>query len=518
MKRNQSLTWIFLFFLTTVMFASEVKVTFLANMAVQIKRGKFTPGLDSLFVVGDFQIDAGGKENWKPGQCKLLPQSTTDSIYQLSISLPSVARGTSYSFKFAINGVSRESVDNRPFVLPAKDTTLSVSYFNNDSVNSPLNLVKVTTTFIADITNIAGNGNGFFDDAKDSLCIAGMGDWDAKATILSGTRRLHQLDSKLIGVYTTTLVLQGIAGDSTQFKFQALPEAHFSNSGWETGTNRYYKFPTRDSVYTLPTMQPRIGTNKLLTKDIVVNFAVKFSESSANARTGELIPRDAIQWVAVKGDRAELGNWGGNWLPTDTLTLPGSCGPTLIKLNDDGLDGDSQPGDGIWSKNIIFKSGSPTGYIAYRFACMYPGADTVHNRLQPLDNYSIVGCVAPGFMLEEPASGNQIKLFNTWGSYAGIGIVDPSESVKEKSFSLEQNFPNPFNPTTVISYTVGKPTMVALRVYTLLGREVATLVKETKPAGSYSVTFSGAGLPSGLYFYSLQAGSFSEIRKMLLLK
>jgi hypothetical protein len=518
MKRSQRLTWLILFLLTTVMFASEVKVTFLANMAVQMKQGKFNPGMNSLYVVGDFQIDAGGKENWKPGQCKLLPQSMSDSIYQVSISLPAVARGTSYLYKFVIDGATWESADNRSFVLAAKDTSLSLSYFNNDSINSPLKLVKVTATFIADISPITGTGNGFFDDAKDSLYIAGMGDWDAKAIILSGNRRLHQLDPKFTGVYTTTLVIQGHAGDSARFKFQAFPDVHFTNSGWETGTNRYFIFPAGDSVYTLPTIQPRIGANRLLTKDIVVNFSVKLPEGSANARTGELIPRGAVQWVAVKGDRAELGNWGGNWLPTDTLTAPGTFGPTLIKLNDDGLDGDSQPGDGIWSKNIIFKSGSPAGYIAYRFACMYPGADTVQNRLQPLDNYSLAGCVAPGFMLEEPASGNTIRLFNTWGFYAGISKPGSLEPAKENSFALTQNFPNPFNPTTVISYMVGKSSMVTLRVYTLLGREVATLVHETKPAGSYSVTFSGTGLASGLYFYSLQAGSFSEIRKMLLLK
>jgi hypothetical protein len=90
-------------------------------------------------------------------------------------------------------------------------------------------------------------------------------------------------------------------------------------------------------------------------------------------------------------------------------------------------------------------------------------------------------------------------------------------------FSLEQNYPNPFNPITKIKYTipsVGTSLMkfVQLKVYDVLGNEVATLVNEEKPAGSYEVEFDASGLSSGIYFYKLQAGSFIDTRKMLLLK
>lgn len=86
------------------------------------------------------------------------------------------------------------------------------------------------------------------------------------------------------------------------------------------------------------------------------------------------------------------------------------------------------------------------------------------------------------------------------------------------SFSLEQNYPNPFNPSTVISYQLPVISDVTIKVYDVLGNEVATLVNEYKPAGSYEVDFNATGLSSGIYFYKLQTGSFVETKKMLLLK
>ncbi|MBE0570753.1 MAG: T9SS type A sorting domain-containing protein [Ignavibacteriaceae bacterium] len=104
------------------------------------------------------------------------------------------------------------------------------------------------------------------------------------------------------------------------------------------------------------------------------------------------------------------------------------------------------------------------------------------------------------------------------------GVKDDKSPVNE--FNLEQNYPNPFNPTTIIRYTISsviasetkQSQIVTLKVYDVLGNEVATLVNEEKPEGTYEVEFSADGLTSGIYFYKLQAGEFSQSRKMLLLK
>jgi hypothetical protein len=91
-------------------------------------------------------------------------------------------------------------------------------------------------------------------------------------------------------------------------------------------------------------------------------------------------------------------------------------------------------------------------------------------------------------------------------------------NAKPKIFGLEQNYPNPFNPTTGIRYQVAGASDVRLEVFDMLGRKVATLVNERQSAGAYSVNFNATSLASGVYFYRLQAGSFVETKKMMLVK
>jgi photosystem II stability/assembly factor-like uncharacterized protein len=86
------------------------------------------------------------------------------------------------------------------------------------------------------------------------------------------------------------------------------------------------------------------------------------------------------------------------------------------------------------------------------------------------------------------------------------------------SFSLEQNYPNPFNPTTSIGFHVSSFGFVSLKVFDVLGREVATLVDEYKTPGQYQVEFDGGHLSSGVYFYRLHAGHLSETKRMILLR
>ena len=86
------------------------------------------------------------------------------------------------------------------------------------------------------------------------------------------------------------------------------------------------------------------------------------------------------------------------------------------------------------------------------------------------------------------------------------------------TITLYQNYPNPFNPSTTIKYQIHNAGLVTLKVYDMLGNEVATLVEEEKPTGIYEVEFRTSDLSSGIYFYKLQSGNFVESKKMLILK
>ena len=87
-----------------------------------------------------------------------------------------------------------------------------------------------------------------------------------------------------------------------------------------------------------------------------------------------------------------------------------------------------------------------------------------------------------------------------------------------RNYELKQNFPNPFNPVTKISYAIPQNSFVELKVFNLLGQEIATLVNQEKPAGNYEVNFNATNLPSGVYIYKMKSGDYVETRKMVLLK
>jgi hypothetical protein len=100
----------------------------------------------------------------------------------------------------------------------------------------------------------------------------------------------------------------------------------------------------------------------------------------------------------------------------------------------------------------------------------------------------------------------------------GIGVGVANEQQLPQEFQLQQNYPNPFNPSTEISYTITKAGNVTLKVFNMLGQDVATLVNGFQAANTYKVSFNASGLSSGVYFYKLSAGSNEMIKKMVLMK
>ena len=109
-------------------------------------------------------------------------------------------------------------------------------------------------------------------------------------------------------------------------------------------------------------------------------------------------------------------------------------------------------------------------------------------------------------------------LSTTVAGDVATSVLEPGSDVLPKVFALQQNYPNPFNPTTTIQFALPTESQVVLKIYNLLGREVATLVNEELQPGKYKVDFEANGLPSGVYFYRIQAGGFSKTRKLTLLK
>ena len=113
-----------------------------------------------------------------------------------------------------------------------------------------------------------------------------------------------------------------------------------------------------------------------------------------------------------------------------------------------------------------------------------------------------------------------LKTNDGWQSFTMSGTITDLEFENTilTNFSLIQNYPNPFNPTTKITYTLPEISFVTLKVYDLLGNEIATLVNEDKSAGRYEVSWDAKDYTSGIYFYQFRAKDFVETKKMLLIK
>lgn len=120
---------------------------------------------------------------------------------------------------------------------------------------------------------------------------------------------------------------------------------------------------------------------------------------------------------------------------------------------------------------------------------------------------------ANGWGIMPPSITAQYYHFTTDILYVGV-----DDEIIANNFTLEQNYPNPFNPSTTIKYTLGERSAVTLKVYDVLGNEVANLVNTTQEAGQHSINFDASSLSSGLYIYTLNTGNFTSSKKMMLLK
>jgi hypothetical protein len=158
----------------------------------------------------------------------------------------------------------------------------------------------------------------------------------------------------------------------------------------------------------------------------------------------------------------------------------------------------------------IALSGTTSGWTQFNIPIFYaPGSPNPDNTI-----ISII--------IADTSSGGESGTIGSMGYIDYLTFTGPS-SVEQisglpKDINLSQNYPNPFNPSTKIEYSIPEASFVQLKVYDILGNEVATLVNEEQSAGTYRADFSGNDLASGLYIAKLQAGNYSKTIKMSLLK
>lgn len=161
-------------------------------------------------------------------------------------------------------------------------------------------------------------------------------------------------------------------------------------------------------------------------------------------------------------------------------------------------------GIGNWQTISIAYQGYSGGWTNTSIDLVPYADSTVQLAFQFIDNSSCIQ--APGWYIDD------IEIV---GMPTAVGETAPAVP---SYYSLSQNYPNPFNPSTHIKYALPVESFVSIKVFNVLGREVATLVNERHNRGNYEAEFDGDKLPSGIYFYLLQAGSFVETKKLLLIR
>jgi hypothetical protein len=227
------------------------------------------------------------------------------------------------------------------------------------------------------------------------------------------------------------------------------------------------------------------------------NHDVLWAESSGGSIWSWVYPYEVT--TGPLGNIWITGVFIGDGLEFSSLSLPnyGSYDVYVVEYNENGnvLWAESTGGDKMdWGEGI-FTDNSGNAYLSGYFesSSITFGDTTIINN----------------------TSGNKIFLAKKEAWLTSINA--PIHEVHSFVYSLI-NYPNPFNPTTTIRYNIPKRSNVTLKVHDVLGTEIAILVDEEKPTGSYELEFNAAGLPSGIYFYSLRASDFTTTKKMLLIK
>jgi photosystem II stability/assembly factor-like uncharacterized protein len=223
-------------------------------------------------------------------------------------------------------------------------------------------------------------------------------------------------------------------------------------------------------------------------------------------------------------------NSGNNWIintfPYDNIECMYFLNPStgficasykLLKTTNGGVNWIEKPSNNTHLlKSIYFLDTSKGFYIGYYVPPGYTtngGANWSNINLHYSKQIFCINFInsSTGYITGECGT-----IFRT--TNGGIVWVNNIESKIPENFSLSQNYPNPFNPSTNIKYQIKNNGLVTLTIFDILGKEITTLVKEKQSPGTYEENWDGSAYPSGVYFYKLTAGEFTEIKKMVLIK
>lgn len=485
---------------------AKAVVEFRANMKLPLKQGDLlkTPLPGKVFIAGDFN-------GWNTTATEL-KDADGDSIYTATLDTIKSATKINYKFLYGnkANATVWENDPNKTAVI--LDGTNKVERFFND-VNPNVQLKDGTVSFFVDMSVL--EQLKVYNAAVDGLEVrGGFNGWSNADKDRSVMIQDFLAPAKWflpVGFVKTEVP------SVNQYKFfVAKKDTAGWSDGWERplsqgGGNREFTFQGKPNQETAPVYYDDVYPGYVLTAPVTVKFRVDMKD--AYDATKVAIPMkagDKVYWVSEQ----PLFTKVMGWRDTDSQTNFELTDPDGDKIFEGSLTVKT-PGFNAFEYRYTIQRAAdksfnpePAGFgkNAYRvrFIAMQGKNKFVQPFTAPLDTWST----------KEDKTG-QIETFPV--GYNPTDIQELSTGIPSK-FTLDQNYPNPFNPTTKIKFSIPADENVSLKVFNVLGQEVATLVNQQMKAGSYSFDWNAASLSSGVYFYRIEAGSFNQTRKMMLLK
>ncbi len=476
---------------------SNSVVTFEVDMSLKAQAG-FDPTTENVYVAGSFN-------GWSTSASQML-DADGDSVY--SVVIDSLTVGEEYYFKYIYSGgaVTWEDVENRAFT-PTNSEDSYFAWWNN--VEEQGNVSDGTIQFQIDMSVMSEAG--IYDNFTDSLQVRGN---------FNGWGDADKMDQDPLNAdqwYKSVSFEATEVGSEQNYKyFVLLANASVSNmwtDGWERpfsegGGNRDVNFEGTetqvvDYVY-YDDVQPNwvIPTGTTVSIEFSVNMTVAADPTQQvptfNPST------DTLWWIAEQPAFTYLMGW----TDTDNMkeVMMSDADGDMIYTGTLTVEGPAWNGFEYrygFSHSLGYTT-EPAGYgdFAYRVRFINQTGDRefVQPYSAPVDEWSLVE--------------NKEDQWESEPMYVGID----ENGTEVATYSLSQNYPNPFNPSTQINFSLASNGLVSLKIYNILGQEVATLINREMTSGVHSFNFDASKLTSGIYFYTLQSGNFTATKKMIFLK
>jgi hypothetical protein len=465
----------------------------------------------------------------------------------------SLTAGTSLSYKFLIGDAwGRDELGgqpNRSFTVPIglKDTTLHWVFYNNERPAQRANPDTIKITFIANMAQATASGGvdvlndtvyvrtGYFTTAIES----GRGKRMVRVsgTIMQAVDTIVTAKKKNLD-YQFYVVRNGVEVRENYYNFYyngaVASEAERRQVIIDSTATLTSGQTVRDTSTSViqARRQPNFPNGRKLARNVNVTWKCDLRPAyyQASPAWGNDSLTDIQGTYHVYPSTADSVMIWGVWLngpATDGWTTWGIDLQNLTtkKMFDDGTNGDAVAHDSIFTRRVQAGPDSTASgtkaYVGQTFKFGIRGGDNEggkggfgNNHNSNIVDTDSIYTITTDFGSINPA------FYDAWDYDLHKPKKPTSVFVDGQplTYELAQNYPNPFNPTTKIEYSIPAQSKVDLKVYNIVGQEVATLVNEIQAAGVHHVKFDALNLASGIYFYRLNAGNFVSVKKMVLLK